>query len=138
MKASLFAAVFALGAAAFVPAQESCPMQEARTVAQTITYGPNVACAGLSYSIPGLQLTTATGCPLFATITPDHEVAVPSSKRTYVVSVGVSAGKLIYFGCRTSYLIFIPIGSSCEHLRDVNFGAYPRLTTAACDDDRAE
>lgn len=138
MKSCLFAAVFALGAAAFVPAQESCPMQEARSVAQTIAYGPNVACAGLSYSIPGLQITTATGCPLFATVTPDHEVAEPSRKRTYVVSVGMSAGKLIFFGCRTSYLIFIPIGSTCEYLRDVNFGAYPRLTTKACADERAE
>lgn len=138
MKSCLFAAVFALGAAAFVPAQDSCPMQEARTVAQTIAYGPNVACAGLSYSIPGLQITTATGCPLFATITPDHEVAVPSRKRTYVEPIGVSAGKLVYFGCRTNYLIFIPIGSSCEYVNDVNFGAFPRLATKACVDDRVE
>jgi hypothetical protein len=138
MNRRLFAAVAALLAAAFLPAQDSCPMQEARTVPQTIAYGPNVACAGLSYSIPGLQITTATGCPLFATITPDHEVADPSRKRTYVVSVGMSAGKLIFFGCRTSYLIFIPIGSSCEYLNDVNFGAFPRLTTKACADERAE
>jgi hypothetical protein len=131
MKKRILFAALALGAAA-IPAQSSCPKEQAQTIPQSTVFGPAATCAGLSYSIGGLQITTATGCPLFVTITPDHEVAKPSKQETMVVANGVAPGKLIFFACRTTYLIFIPIGSSCEYLRDVNFGAFPRLTTAPC------
>lgn len=131
MNTRILLAALALAAAA-IPAQSSCPKEKAVTVPQHTVFGPLATCAGLSYSTGGLQVTTATGCPLFVMITPDHEVSQPSKQETMVVANGVTPGKLIYFACRTTYLIFIPIGSSCEYLRDVNFGAFQRLTTAPC------
>jgi hypothetical protein len=89
---SLLVTVAALLAAGSAPAQDSCPMEATNTVAQSVGYGAAVACPGLNYSVPGLRLSTTSGCPLFATVIPDHEVAVPSKARTMVSPTGVVPG----------------------------------------------
>lgn len=131
---SLLAAMAASFAAMAAPAQTGCPKEKTSTVPQSVAYGASVSCSGLTYSIPGLTITTTTGCPLFVTVTPAHEVAVPSESRTQVQVHRLEAGKILFFQCRTSYLIFIPISSTCAFDRDVNFGAYPRMTTVPCAD----
>lgn len=128
---SLTAAAAAFCLAGPVLAQK-CPRERAVTVAQTSVYGASVTCSGLSYSIPGLTITTTTGCPLFVTVTPDHEVAMPATSETMVRAHTTVPGKIIFFQCRTSYLIFIPISSTCAFEREVNFGAFSRMTTIPC------
>lgn len=128
---SLMAAVaaFSLGVTAVA---QKCPKERATTVPQSTAYGASVSCAGLSYSIPGLTITTTTGCPLFVTVTPDHEVAAPAATETQVRVNATVPGKILFFQCRTSYLIFIPVSSTCAFEREVNFGAYLRMTTISC------
>jgi hypothetical protein len=131
---SLLAVTAALLLAVLVPAQDNCPRTKAVTVPGSVSYGPVVNCAGLSYSVPGLTLQTATGCPLFATLIPDHEIAEATRDRTMVRVNATVPGKMVFFQCRTSYLIFIPLGSTCVFDREFNFGSYMRMTTVGCPD----
>jgi hypothetical protein len=115
-------------------AQGDCPREKAQSVPRDITYGPSVSCGGLSYSLGGLSLSTTTGCPLFVLITPAHEIAVPTSAMTKVEHVGNDAVRIFFFSCRTSYLLFIPISSTCVFDNAANAGTVMRLVTVSCTD----
>jgi hypothetical protein len=127
-------AVAALFAAATLTAQDRCPNTMAVRVPASVQYGASVACSGVTYSSGGVTLTTATGCPLFATIAPEHHDIAPTTKRTKAVEIGARPGIVAFFVCRTSYLIFIPIGSTCAFDRELVAGAYPILATMPCED----
>lgn len=130
-----FAVSAALAAfAAAAAAQRECAGTMAVRVPLDVQYGAAVACSGVSYQGGGVTLSTATGCPLFATITPEHHDAVISEKKTETVQVGSRPGMVAFFVCRTSYLIFIPWSSTCVFEREVALGVYPLLMTVACRD----
>jgi hypothetical protein len=114
-------------------AQGDCPREKTQSVAQDIAYGPSVNCGGLSYSLGGVTLSTTTGCPLFVLITPAHETAVATTALTQVKHVGTDAVRIFFFSCRTSYLLFIPISSTCVFDNAANAGTVLRLTTVSCD-----
>ncbi len=124
------AALLSLAAAA----QDTCPKERAVSVPRSIDYGPSVTCPGLSYSIPGLTITTATGCPLFVTVTPAHEQAQPSRDRTQVRVASVDAVKVFFFTCQTRYLLFLPLSSYCAFDREVTAGTVMHLTTIGCNE----
>ncbi len=129
---TLIGVLTAFSLAAGVGAQTPCPRTTAAVVPVNAQYGAAIACAGLTYSVGGLTLSTATGCPLFVTIEPRHDTAQPTKAETKAEIVNWTAGKIVYFRCRISYLIFIPISSTCEYDRDVNFGAFPLMQTTPC------
>lgn len=127
-------AVATLFAAATLAAQDDCPRTMAVRVPQSVQYGVSVACSGVTYTSGGVTLSTATGCPLFASIVPEHHDIAPSKERTKAVEVGARPGLVAFFVCRTNYLIFIPIGSTCVFDRELVVGAYPILATMPCED----
>lgn len=126
---------FALFAVLPLAAQDNCPREKAVPVGGSIQFGPSVSCSGLSWSAGGLSLSTASGCPLFVVITPAHETAAPTDKLTKVKVAGTDPIKVFIFVCRTRYLIFIPIGSTCEFASESNAGSVMRLVTVGCTDD---
>lgn len=131
------AASFALASAlslatATATAQGDCPRATSVRVPQTIQYGAVVACSGVTYQTGGISLSTTTGCPLFATIVPDHDEVRPTDKRTEVVQTGSRPGVIAYFACETSYLLFIPWSSRCRMQQESPYGVYPLLMTVAC------
>jgi len=114
------------------PAQGDCPRAMAVRVPQVIQYGAVVACSGVTYQTGGISLSTTTGCPLFATIVPEHDDVHPTDKRTEVVQTGSRPGVIAYFACETSYLLFIPWNSRCRLQQESPYGVYPLLITVAC------
>jgi hypothetical protein len=130
LKTSIAAAWLALAGVA----QSDCPNQMAVAVPQNITYGASVTCAGLSWSVGGVSISSGTGCPLFVMITPAHETAAPSSKETKVKLVGMDPVRVFFFTCRSSYLIFIPLSSRCEFEREATAGSVMRLVTVGCNE----
>ncbi len=126
-------AVAALSLAA--TAQDNCPKERAVGVPREIEFGPAVACPGLSYSMPGLTITTTTGCPLYVLITPAHEVAQKSLDRTRVQVAGFDPVQIFFFTCHTRYLLFVPLSSFCAFDRASTAGTVMHLTTVGCADD---
>jgi hypothetical protein len=114
------------------PAQDNCPKERAVSVPQSIDYGPSIACPGITYSIPGLTIQTATGCPLFVTVTPAHEVAERSNDLTQVRVEGFDPVKVFFFTCQTRYLLFVPLSSYCAYDHVATIGSVMHLTTAGC------
>lgn len=129
---SVFGAIAVSLAAAAATAQGDCPRAMAVRVPQAIQYGAVVACSGVTYQTGGISLSTTTGCPLFATIVPDHDDVRPTDKRTEVVQTGSRPGVIAYFACETSYLLFIPWSSRCKLQQESPYGVYPLLMTVAC------
>lgn len=125
----VIAAFLATAAAA---AQGDCPRAMSVRVPQAIQYGAVVTCSGVTYQTGGISLSTTTGCPLFATIVPEHDDVRPTDKRTEVVQTGSRPGVIAYFACETSYLLFIPWSSRCRLQQESPYGVYPLLMTVAC------
>jgi hypothetical protein len=122
---------FALAAGAV--AQKPCPYTKADRIPASEQYGPAAACSGLSFSGHGFKLATATGCPLFVTLTPQHHDIVPNSQATRAEKIGTREGRILYFRCQTDYVIIIPWGSSCVCDRDVAWGTYLVAATRPCE-----
>ena len=127
---STIAAALSLSLSAI--AQTNCPRERAVAVPQRVEYGPAVTCPGLTYRMPGLTLQTATGCPLFVTVTPAHERVERSAELTKVDVVGRDPVQVFFFRCHTTYLLFIPLSSYCAYDTTVNAGTVLRLTTVGC------
>jgi hypothetical protein len=127
--ASCLALLFAAAAAA----QKTCPRTRAERIAGSEQYGPAASCSGLAFSGHGLKLSTATGCPLFVTLIPEHHDVVPSASATRVEPMGARECRILFFTCQTDYLIVIPWGSVCVFERDLAWGSYPVLATLPCE-----
>jgi hypothetical protein len=132
MNAKWIQAVALLALSLAAAAQDTCPRERAVSVPRAVDYGPAVTCPGLTYSMPGLTLTTVTGCPLFVTVTPAHEVIEASRDRTKVRVVGTDPVKIFFFTCQTRYLLFLPLSSYCTFDRESTIGTVMHLTTMEC------
>lgn len=113
-------------------AQAPCSRTMATPVPESVQYGPSATCSGLSFSSHGVTLATSNGCPLFVTITPRHHDVAPSRHATDAVRIGTVDSRVLFFVCRTNYLIFIPLGSTCVFDREVVWAQYPLLATVPC------
>lgn len=114
-------------------AQKPCPRTKAERVDAVVQYGPMAACSGISFSGHGVKLSTASGCPLFVTLTPAHHDVVPSETQTSAEPVGTREGRILFFSCQTDYLLVIPWSSACVFDRDLAWGTYTVLATRPCE-----
>ena len=130
---SLLAAMFAGFLAVPMLAQVACPMEKARHVPLDVDYGPAQECGGFSYTVGGVQIgATQKGCPLFIIITPPHDIAEPSILETKVQVTGVSRITMVTFKCTTTWILFIPIGTSCTADQTILGGTVQNLITVSC------
>jgi hypothetical protein len=137
MHSNLFQKIAASLLLGLTAAAQACPKTESVDVTEPnpIRYGASVSCSGLSFSVPGLTLTTTTGCPLFVEIHPDTYSVVRSTKAdTEAVSDQQQSIVTHFFKCEVSYIIFIPISSSCEYSRTVVRPGRELKKTVACND----
>ncbi|MBX3464835.1 MAG: hypothetical protein KF830_16835 [Planctomycetes bacterium] len=119
--------------AAPLAAQGNCPMQTTRHVPASTTIGPPQPCSGADYRIAEIEIRLTAGmCPSFVVYTPPHDYAVPSTQMTQVESIGAQAITMVTFRCVTRWLLFLPIGSTCEASRQMNVGAVHTLLTRPC------
>lgn len=115
-----------------LPAQ-GCPQQTTENVAASLTYGPQTECTGIDYKLGNVVIsTTRSGCPTFAIYVPEHEIAVATNADTKVQVAGQSPITLIAFRCDKSYLIFIPLSSTCVVASTSTMGTVLRLITVSC------
>lgn len=130
----LLAATFAGLLALPMLAQASpCPMEKAKHVPLDVHYGPSQNCGGFTYSIGGVQIgANQKGCPLFIIVTPPHEIAEPSSLETKVQVTGTSNITMVTFKCTTTWILFIPIGTSCTLDQAIPTGQVQSLITVSC------
>jgi len=131
---SLLAATFAgLLAVPMLAQAASCPEEKARHVPLDVLYGPSQACGGFTYTIGGVQIgANQKGCPLFVIVTPPHEIAEPSSQQTRVQVTGTSPITMATFTCTTTWILFIPIGTSCTLDKTIQTGTVQSLITVSC------
>ncbi len=114
-------------------AQGSCPQQTTEHVPGSVQNGPPTECTGIDYKLAGVTIsTTESACPTFAIYTPPHEIARPNNAETKVQVVGHSPITLITFRCDRSYLLFIPLSSSCAVAGTSTVGTVMRLITVPC------
>ena len=112
---------------------QSCPREMTQHVPANIAYGPLTACTGIDYKFGGVAIsTTQSGCPTFAVYTPPHEIAVSTTAETKVNVAAQVPITLITFSCDRSYLIFIPLSSSCIVSSTASIGTVLRLITVPC------
>lgn len=114
---------------------QTCPRTRAeeRKIDPTIQYGPSVACSGVSYSIPGFSISTATGCPLFVRIRPDaYSVSVRAQEETETKLDQFQETIVMTFRCTPHYIIFIPISSTCDLENLTKVPGPHLLQTVAC------
>lgn len=118
---------------------QECPDMTVERQPLQQTIGPVVGCASLSYRWNGLQVGTGVqGCPMFVVIRPEHDAprSQPDSK-TFVRPAGRMAVTQLVFTCTYSYLLFIPISSSCNLSSDrvighlINYEVLPCALLAA-------
>jgi hypothetical protein len=116
-----------------VAAQSSCPRERTKVVAADTSFGPPQYCPGVGYNLGGVQLQfPANACPMHLVYTPGHELSEPSQADTMVQVVGQNPITMVTFRCERSYLIFIPLGSTCVADRTFNLGTVLRLVTVPC------
>lgn len=115
------------------PAQGGCPRERTRTVAPQLDYGPKQGCAGIDYRLGDLQLSSQqAACPTFVIYTPQHEQPEPSANETKLQLLRFDDVTMVSFRCDRSYLLFIPLGTTCVVDQVVRIGAVPRLLTVPC------
>jgi hypothetical protein len=115
-------------------AQDTCPHQQAQSVPQDVTYGPDQDCGGVNYRVGEFQLSSRLGtCPLFVLITPPHDQVVPSPLHTRVEVIAQQPITLSVFECSKTYLLFFTIDSTCAQSQQSNIGVVPTLLTVPCD-----
>ena len=126
--ATLVAVLFPLSLLA-----QGCPREVTKHIGADIEYGPLTACTGIDYKLGNVTIsTTQTGCPTFAIYTPPHEVADATLAETKVNVVAQVPITLISFRCDRSYLIFIPLSSSCVVASTSSIGTVLRMVTVPC------
>lgn len=129
---SLMAATAAFSFASTLSAQ-SCPRQQAQDVPLNIQYGAPQNCGSVSYSFGGVNVSSGmTGCPLFVLITPPHQVAAPSDRKTRTEVVGQVPVTIHYFTCEQDWFVIIPLGSSCTFRSMNTIYNEDRLRTVDC------
>lgn len=127
------ALAFAALLAAPLVAQTNCPMQTTQHVPASTTFGPPQPCSGADYRIAEIEIRLGAGmCPGFVVYTPPHDFAVPSTQMTQVESIGEQAITMVTFRCVTRWLLFLPIGSTCEPSRQLKVGVVHTLLTRPC------
>ena len=128
MLAALAAVLFPLSLLA-----QACPREMTQHVPAHIDYGPMTACSGIDYKLGNVVISTAqSGCPTFAVYTPPHEIAASTTAETKVSVAAQVPITLITFTCDRSYLIFIPLSSSCIVASTTSIGTLLRLVTVSC------
>lgn len=133
-KRSLFAVALAASIVAPMTAQDTCPWQTTQHVAADVIYGPSQDCGGIDYRISEIQILSPKGpCPLFVIYVPAHDLVVPSPMRTRVDVIAQQPITKCIFECQSDWFLFIPLGSTCVFVRQINLGALPTLITRPCD-----
>lgn len=116
---------------------QNCAHTEAVQVREPnpVRYGAVVSCSGLNLVIDGIALQVNTGCPLFVEIYPD---TYSSTKLTTADTEAVldqhQSITTHFFRCNVSYLIFIPISSTCEWKSTTLRPGRDLKQTVACND----
>lgn len=110
---------FVLALSAALSAQ-SCPDMVVRRQPLQQTIGPVLNCSSIQYRWRNIQIGNGVvGCPMFVVIRPEHDApASQPGSGTYVRPAGRSAITQLVFSCDISYLLFIPISSSCNLMSD--------------------
>ncbi|MBL9076307.1 MAG: hypothetical protein JNL08_02310 [Planctomycetes bacterium] len=123
----------ALAAALPLAAQTPCPMQTTLHVPDSVVYGPQQDCGGVSYQLPDLQIQLDGGtCPTFVVYVPPHDVAVAATTLTFVEVIGHQPITMIQFECQTKWLLILPIGSECAASKPRTIGTVPQLLARPC------
>ena len=127
------AAATALVTAALA-AQAGCPYERALTVAPSWRMGPALPCdTGIQVDLPGVRINPqGVACPLFVIITPTHEIAEPSDRRTRTVEVRLDPERTAFFQCTPHWFLFFSRASTCDVDQIVVTGNVQRLVTEAC------
>ncbi|MEZ6036216.1 MAG: hypothetical protein R3F29_01965 [Planctomycetota bacterium] len=112
---------------------QSCAHERTRTIPSSLNYQLFQDCGGIKFRAPGLEIDTgASGCPLLAIYTPEHEVIESTTNETKVIDTDVVAELVLSFTCERDWVIFIPIGSKCLHAKTINGGVLHRRRTVPC------
>ncbi len=120
-------------------AQENCPMEATRRVPMSVLHGPKQLCGGLDWNVGGVQVTSVTdGCPLYVIVTPAHDVAEPSTRRTQVMPVSTVPVTKVTFRCQGEYFLFLRVGTACVFDAQLNVGAVHLMVTRPCADPASE
>ena len=112
---------------------QDCPRERVESRPATIQNGPPGNCSGLEYEVGGIRVATkAVVCPTFVIFTPPHDVAVASTKNTYVHETASLPITFIKFECVREYFLVIPLGLKCEAGETKNVGFVRLMETRPC------
>jgi hypothetical protein len=117
------------------PLDPGCPGAGLDYVEATVTTQGVVECsAEFSLTVGGVTYTNGErGCPLYATINPAHTrvVADPGSGMQ-AQPAGFTEAKVIRFGCKFRYFMFIEWDHHCVEASTRTAGMFPTFTLAPC------
>jgi hypothetical protein len=124
---------FCIALFATTAAAQNCPHEKTKTVPMTAQVVGSVSCAGVTFQLPGVtvQIPPDT-CPLIV-ITPQHEVAEPSSNETRVQRQSLEPVVLIRSDCSRTYFLIFTLNTQCITHPPANIGHVMRLTTVGCE-----
>ncbi len=134
MRMFLFAAAI-LAASSSGAAQTSCPDMIANEIpASSYWSGARPCGTGLLFNVDGLTVNNPIkNCPFMVVTTPTHHTATPSpGSGTYTERIGPAEEIVITLECRTSWFLFLPIGSRCVEASRNTSATLETLRTLRC------